>query len=159
MATTTAGRRFVDLYYEDVVVGERMATASHTVTMTDILAFADVTRDHHPLHTDPDYCRKTEIGRPIAHGLFGLSLVEGLKAETKMYENTSIASLGWDKVRFLKPVFPDDTLHVEVTFAAKRESRKPGRGVVIESVRLVNQAGEAVLEGEHTTLLKRRAAA
>lgn len=159
MGESKASAAHVDLCYEDIIVGDQLTTGRHTVTMEHILAFADVTRDHHPLHTDPEYCKSTEFGRPIAHGLFGLSLMEGLKAETKMYENTSIASLGWDKVRFVKPLFAGDTVHVAVTFESKRESRKPGRGVIIESVRLINQNNDVVVEGEHATLLKQRVSA
>ena len=153
MAEPDTMKPSVDLYYEDVVVGDEIETASHTVTQADILGFADVTRDHHPLHTDEAYCRKTAFGRPIAHGLYGLALMGGLQSELRLYEHTSIASLGWDKVRFKAPVFFDDTVHVKMRFTAKRESRKPGRGVVTEWVELVNQRGEVVTEGEHATLL------
>lgn len=147
-----------NLYYEDVVVGSEIDTASHTVTTRDVLTFAEVTRDRHPLHTDEDFCRTTEFGRPIAHGLYGLSLMEGLKSELKLYEHTSIASLGWDKVRFRGPVFPGDTVHVRMRFIDKRGSRRPDRGVVTEMVHLVNQRGEVVTEAEHATLLWRRQA-
>lgn len=148
-----------DLYYEDVVVGAEIETAAHTVSMQDVLTFADVTRDHHPLHTDEDYCRKTQFGKPIAHGLYGLSLIEGLKSELKLYENTSVASLGWDKIRFKGPIFPGDTVHVKMRFIEKRESKKPDRGVVVEAIQLVNQRDEVVTEAEHATLLIRRKAA
>lgn len=150
-------REMVDLYYEDVVLGEGVTTAAHTITMDDILTFAAVTRDRHPLHTDAEYCARTQFGKPIAHGLYGLSLIEGLKAEMKLYENTSIASLGWDKVAFRAPAFPGDTVHVRMTFAAKRPSKDTSRGVVTEKLELVNQDGRVVCEAEHITMLKRRA--
>jgi acyl dehydratase len=146
----------IDLFYEDVEVDDGFETARHTVTDADILAFAEVTRDRHPLHTDPEYCARTQFGRPIAHGLFGLSLMEGLKAETKVYENTSIASLGWDKVRFLKPVFSGDTVHARVRFTHKRPSRSPDRGIITEWVELINQKDEVVISAEHASLLKVR---
>ncbi len=145
-----------DLFYEDVVVGAEISTAPHTVSMQDVLTFADVTRDHHPLHTDEEYCRKTQFGTRIAHGLYGLSLIEGLKSELKLYENTSVASLGWDKIRFRAPIFPGDTVHVKMRFIEKHESRKPDRGVVVEAIQLLNQRDEVVTEAEHTTLLIRR---
>ena len=150
---------FIDLYYEDVTPGDVVLTDSHTVTMENILAFADVTRDRHPLHTDEAYCRKTQFGRVIAHGLYGLSLIEGLKSELKLYENTSIASLGWDKVRFRKPIFVGDTLHVRVLFQAKRESKSGPHGIAVEQTELINQDGDIVVEAEHATMLYRRATA
>jgi acyl dehydratase len=148
---------FIDLYYEDVTPGDVVLTDAHTVTMENILAFADVTRDRHPLHTDEDYCSKTQYGRVIAHGLYGLSLIEGLKSELKLYENTSIASLGWDKVRFRKPIFVGDTLHVKVVFEAKRESKSSPHGIVVEKTELINPDGAVAVEAEHATLLYRRA--
>ena len=142
-----------NLYYEDISIGQEVCTDSHTVTEKDILMFAEVTRDCHPLHTDPEYCKKTKYGKPIAHGLFGLSLIEGLKSETGIYEQTSIASLGWDEVRFLKPIFANATVFAKYIFLKKRKSRQPGRGIVTEKVQLLNQKNDIVIEGSHTTLL------
>lgn len=155
----TQGRAIQGLYFEDVEIGREVQTVSHTVTMDDIAAFANVTRDHHPLHTDVEYCRSMGFDRPIAHGLFGLSLIEGLKSELKLYENTSIASLGWDGVRFLKPIFAGDTVHVKVVFQDKRPSRSGGRGIVVEDIALINQDDVVVTEAKHTTLLVMRGAA
>lgn len=146
----------VDLYFEDVPVGAELVTASHTLGDDDVHAFARLTRDHHPLHTDPDYCRGTPFGRIIAHGLHGLALMEGLKTELRLYENTSIASLGWDRVRFRAPVFPGDTLRVRVRFESKRETRDGARGIVLERLWLLNQRDETVIEAEHSALLKKR---
>ena len=147
-----------DLYYEDVVVGEERVSALHTVTLADIKAFAEITLDDHPLHWDEEFCKSTVYGRPIAHGLYGLSLIEGLKTKMGLYLETSLGSLGWDEVRFLKPIFPDDTVHVKLRFANKRESRKPDRGVVTEQVSLLNQNADVVTEARHATLLLRRSA-
>ena len=97
--------------------------------------------------------KKTKFKKPIAHGLFGLSLIEGLKSETGIYEQTSIASLGWDEVRFLKPIFANDTVFAKYIFIKKRKSQKPGRGIVTEKVQLLNQHNNVVVEGTHTTLL------
>lgn len=156
VSTESNQQRFVNLYFEDINIGQEIWTESHIVTEKDILTFAEVTRDRHPLHTDPEYCKKTEFGKPIAHGLFGLSLMEGLKAESRIYEQTSIGSLGWDEVRFLKPLFADETVHVTFKFMDKRLSRKPGRGVVTEKVKLLRQDKEILIEGLHITLLKCR---
>lgn len=149
------GRVKEDLYYEDVMPGEELESAAHTVTMGDIGAFGDVTHDHHPLHTDAAFARSMGFEQPIAHGLFGLSLMEGLKSEMKLYEHTSIASLGWDRVRFTRPVLAGDTVHVRIRFREKRPSRRGGRGIVVEELKLVNQRGDTVIEADHTTLLLR----
>ncbi|MBO67474.1 MAG: monoamine oxidase [Acidiferrobacteraceae bacterium] len=144
----------VDLYFEDVEIGRKMMTNSHLVTQDAILAFAEITRDRHPLHTDPEYCKNTEYGEPIAHGLFGLSLMEGLKAESRIYEHTSIGSLGWNEVRFVRPLFSGETVHVTFEFTNKRLSRKPGRGIVTENVKLLRENEEILIDAVHVTLLK-----
>ena len=156
MKTNPSSRIPVNMYFEDVKVGQELSTESHFISESDIFTFAKVTRDQHPLHTAPEYCKQTEFGKPIAHGLFGLSLMEGLKAETQIYEQTSIASLGWDKVRFLKPLFADQRVYVVFKFTDKRLSRKPHRGVVTEEVKLMTNDGEILVEGLHITLLKCR---
>lgn len=145
-----------DLYFEDVEIGSTLTTATHAVTADDIARFADLTRDHHPLHTDAAYSRTRGFPGVIAHGLFCLSLMEGLKSELRVYERSSIASLGWDAVRFRKPVVAGDRLTVQIRFLSKRLSRTPGRGVVREALQLVNQDGETVIEAEHASLLVTR---
>jgi acyl dehydratase len=148
-----------DLFFEDIVLGSELASGEHQVTAADIEAFAKVTRDRHPLHLDEDYCRDRGFPAIIAHGLFGLSLMEGLKSEMKLYENTSIASLGWDHVRFKKPVFVGDSLHVLFRFSEKRPSRQAGRGIVVEHLSLINQRGETVIEAEHAALILTKSSA
>ena len=146
-----------DIFFEDVEVGRAFETPTHTVTDDDISALADVTHDHHPLHVDDAFARSMGFPRRIAHGLYGLSLIEGLKTRLKLYEHTSIASLGWDKVRFRRPILAGDEVRVAMSFASKRESSKNDRGIVVETVRLERVAdGAALVEAEHATLLKRR---
>ncbi|MES2533185.1 MAG: MaoC/PaaZ C-terminal domain-containing protein [Pseudomonadota bacterium] len=142
-----------DIYFDDVVVGTTFTTEPHAITAADISHFCDLTRDHHPLHTDADYASSRGFGGVIAHGLYGLALMEGLKTELKLYQNSSIASLGWDRVRFLRPVIAGDTVRVSFEFTEKRASSRPGRGIVIESLRLLNQRDECVIEAQHSALL------
>ncbi|WP_176025945.1 MaoC family dehydratase [Robbsia andropogonis] len=145
-----------DLYYEDVPVGQTISTAPHEITTTDIAAFCTLTRDHHPLHTDAAFAQSKGFNGVIAHGLYGLALMEGLKTELKLYDNSSIASLGWQDVKFVKPVIAGDTVHVRFTFTDKRPTSKPGRGIVNESLELINQRSEVVISATHTSLLSCR---
>ena len=77
---TEAGTAPINLHFEDIELGARFESEAHTVTAADIAAFAEVTRDHHPLHLDPAYAISRGFPTVIAHGLFGLSLMEGLKS-------------------------------------------------------------------------------
>jgi acyl dehydratase len=148
-----------DLYYEDVVLDKEMRSATREITRADIRAFGELTEDSHPLHTDPAYAQSRGFPGLIAHGLYGLSLMEGLKTSLKLYENTSVASLGWDRVRFREPLLAGDVVHVEFRVIGKRLSSSPGRGVLTEDVRLVNQHGAIVIEALHAALVLARGSA
>lgn len=148
-----------NLYWEDVEVGYSVRSNARTITQEDIDTFGDVTGDKHPLHSDVEYCKATVYGRPIAHGLFGVSLMEGLKNQLKLYDRTSLGSLGWDKIRFLKPLFPGDSVHLQITFVNKRETKKTDRGVVWERIELKNQHDETLSDAEHASMLIRRSPA
>ena len=144
------------LYFEDVVPGSRFETAERAITAADIDAFAELTGDHHGIHMDDAAARAAGFPGRIAHGLFGLALMEGIKAPLLMFERSAIASLGWDKVRFLRPILVGDRLRLRVTFTDKRETSRPGRGVVTEFVELLNQRGEVVSSADHALLVARR---
>lgn len=144
----------MSLFYEDVELGARFTTPDHRITEADIADFCRLTRDHHPLHTDAAHARNAGFPGIIAHGLYGLALMEGLKTELHLYDGSSIASLGWDKVRFRAPLLAGDVVHVEMDMTAKRESK--GRGVVTEAVRLIRD-DVVVIDAEHVTLIKMRA--
>jgi acyl dehydratase len=147
------------LYYEDIEVGRAFETRAHEVSDDDLQRFADLTHDHHALHRDDAFARSMGFPRRIAHGLFGLALMEGLKSELGLYETTSVASIGWDEVRFRKAIVSGERVHVRVRLASMRPTRKPGRGVVTEEVELINQDGEVVISASHATLLIMRGAA
>src|SRR5258708_5340344 len=147
-----------NLRYEDIALGAEFETAAHIVTESDIATFADVTHDHHPLHINSGYARSRGFPTVIGHGLFGLSLMEGLKSELKLYEETSVASLGWDEVRFKAPIVAGDRLRVRFRFAEKRPTSNPGRGIVIEALELINQRDEVVTEARHTSMIVTRKA-
>jgi acyl dehydratase len=158
MAMDIASAATINLRYEDLALGAEFESEAHTVTESDIAAFADVTRDHHPLHVDADYAKSRGFPAVIAHGLYGLSLMEGLKSEMKLYEETSVASLGWTDVQFKAPILAGDSLRVRFRFVEKRPTRNPARGIVIEALDLINQRDEVVTAARHTSLILTRAA-
>ena len=155
-ATTVVQNPKENMYYEDFEVGAQFISPSRVIARSDIRQFADVTGDHHPLHTDDEYCKATPFGGIIAHGLFGVALMEGLKNQLRIYDKTGIASLGWDRIRFLRPLFPNDAVHLKITFINKRETRKPDRGILWEKIELINQNNEVLTEAKHTSMIMRR---
>ncbi len=131
---------------QGVSVGDT-ATFEKTVSEQDIVDFARVTGDEQPLHLDDAYAATTRFKRRIAHGMLSAGFISaalGIKLApqaTVVYLNQSL--------RFLRPVFPGDTItaHVEVT-ALDME-----RGFVTCSTECTNQDDISVLTGEATVLL------
>jgi acyl dehydratase len=144
-------------YYEEWNVGESFITPARTVTETDIVLFAGLTGDYHPIHTDEEYSKKYSIyGTRIAHGLFTLSISEGLFFRLGLLDGIAGAALGWNNVKFTKPVLAGDTLYVEIKVIDKRESRsKRGFGIVSLHYSTKNQKGETVMEADRAVLVKK----
>ena len=148
------------LYYEDFTIGMRFEhVLRRTVTEADNLLFSALTHNPAALHLDEEYMKGTEFGTRIVNSCFTLSLMVGVSvADTTL--GTAIANLGWDEVRFPKPVFPGDTLRCETAVHDMRASRsRPGAGIVIFEHRCFNQRDEQVAVCKRTALMKRRAAA
>jgi acyl dehydratase len=143
-------------YFEDLAVGQSWESPARTVTETDIVNFACQTGDFDPLHVDHEFARNTPFGRPIAHGLLGLSWVAGLSSQCPRAATLAFAAIReW---KFLKPVFVGDTLHV-VNEVVDRQAKGRRAGQVVWRRRLVNQAGVVVQEGVFETLVAVRATA
>ena len=143
------------LVYEEVRVGDQFETRKRKITAADIETFARLTGDMNPIHMDAAFSRKTPFGRRIAHGLLGLSLIEGMKAQYGLFEGTAIATLSWT-MDFKRPIFIGDTVHVRLRITRKRSTRRRDRGRLYEAVALWNQRGEIVQQGRHTMMLRRQ---
>ncbi len=143
-------------YYDEIALGEERLTPRVTVTEGHILAYAGVAGDFSPLHLDEEYARTTEFGQRIAHGLMGLSLVDGLKVQSALFQDG--IALGWNW-KFKRPIRIGDTLQARLRIAAMRvPASRPHMGIVHVEVTLLNQRGEVVQEGEHQLMVPRRPA-
>jgi len=142
-------------YFEDYELEEVFESPGRTITETDLVLYAGLSGDYHQVHTDEDYCKgRSVFKKRILHGLFALILVEGLKSRLGHFEGTSLASLEWNW-KFLKPLFIGDTVHVRWHIKEKRETKKPDRGIMIETVQLISQNGDVIGEGDHVIMIQR----
>jgi acyl dehydratase len=144
------------IYFEDLEVGVEVISPARTVTEADIVNFCGVSGDFNILHTDAEFAKKTPFGQRIAHGLLGLSIASGLGARNPGVERQKfIAFLGmtWD---FRNPIFIGDTIHLSQTVSSKRPTKKPGLGVVVYDVKVINQRGEVCQEGQWKTMYMMR---
>ena len=147
----------VDRYWDDANEGDECVSPTYTVTKERILAYADLTGDHTPVHTDEAYARTTPFGTRVAHGLFGLSIADGLKTRSGMRFMPGM-SLGWEW-SFVAPIKLGDTVRVRFRVESKRESKsKPGWGILVLPSELINQRDEVVQRGEHRVMVPRRPA-
>ena len=144
-------------YWDDAKVGDECISPEYEVTGERVMAYADLTGDHTPVHTDEEYAKTTEFGTRVAHGLFGLSIADGLKTISE-YRFLPGMSLGWTW-DFLGPIKLGDKVHVKFRVGMMRESKsKPGWGIVVLPSELINQRGEVVQRGEHRLMVPRRPA-
>lgn len=145
----------MSLYFEDFAVGHKTVTSSRTITEADIVNFAGLSGDFIELHVSEEWARKGPFGRRIAHGLLVLSVSSGLTVQLGQTKDTVIAFYGIDRLRFTKPTFIGDTVHVEKeVIAADRKS--PDRGVITFNTQVLNQNGEPVIVYQDKLMVKAR---
>lgn len=147
------------LYWEDWDIGAEFESPARTVTEADIVMFAGLSGDYNPLHVNEEYCRQhTQFGGRIAHGPLVYAIAAGLLFQLHLYDDTLIAFLGFDSLKFTKPVKPGDTVHARIKVLEKRETSNPERGVMKRELKVLNQRGEVVQEALQAFLLKRKPA-
>ena len=147
-------------YFEDFRVGDRVRTPARTITETDIVLFAALTGDWHPVHTDAEYAKRSTFGERIAHGLLSLAIGSGLmfRAGDRGIPSSTIALSGVEKVRFIAPSKIGDTIHVEGEIAGLT-TIDPERGLITWKHRVINQRGEEILTYTSKLLVGRRLSA
>ncbi len=133
------------LYFEEFSVGQSFDhPIRRTVTETDNVLFTTMTHNPASLHLDAEYMKDTEFGEPLVNSCLTLGLMVGISVNDTTH-GTTVANLGWDEVRFPKPVFHGDTLRIETEVLETRESRsRPDNGIVVFEHRAYNQRDELV---------------
>jgi acyl dehydratase len=145
------------LYYDQFHVGQVFKhPIRRTITEADNVWFSAVTHNPSYLHLDEEYCRsETEFGQRLVNSCFTLALMVGISVGDTVL-GTAVANLGWDEVRFPKPLFHGDTVRVESEVLEMRESRsRPGEGIVIFAHRAFNQKAELVAHCKRSALMRK----
>lgn len=130
-----------------------------TITEADNVWFSALTHNPAALHLDEEYCREhTEFGTRVVNSAFTLGLMVGISVgDTTL--GTTVANLGWDEVRFPKPLFHGDTVHIESEVVGMRESKsRPNEGIVIFEHRAYNQRNELVARCKRSALMLKKPA-
>ncbi len=146
------------LYFDELTVGQLFKhPIRRTITESDNVWFSCITHNPAMLHLDEEYCRaETEFGQRLVNSAFTLGLMVGISVgDTTL--GTAIANLGWDEVRFPKPLFHGDTLRVETEVIELRPSKsRPNAGIVTFLHRAYNQRNELVAHCKRSGLQLRR---
>jgi len=145
------------LFYEEFELGQEFKhDIRRTVTETDNLLFSTMTHNPAAIHIDAEYAKTTEFGKPLMNSAFTLGLMVGVTVgDTTL--GTTVGNLGWDEVRFPRPVFAGDTLHVTSKVIDKRGSKsRPANGIVVFEHAAFNQRDELVAICKRTALMLRR---
>lgn len=147
-------------WFDELEVGQ---TFDHpirrTITETDNVLFTTMTHNPAQLHLDEEYCRtETEFGTRIVNSCYTLSLMVGISVgDTTL--GTAVANLGWDDVRFPKPLFHGDTVRIETEVVDLRDSKsRPDQGIVTFEHRAFNQHGDLVASCKRSGLQRKKPA-
>jgi acyl dehydratase len=142
------------LTFDEFEIGNCYESQARTVTEADVVAFAGLSGDFNPLHTDAEFGKSTPFGERIAHGMLIQAMATGMANWTGVFEGTTLALME-QVIRYKAPIKFGDTVHLQLEVIEKKESSKPDRGVVHFAARIVNQRDEVAQDGEWTLLMKR----
>ena len=145
------------IFYEDATPGSTYETGGIVVTESHVVQFAGLSGDFFDLHMDDTFARELGFPRRVAHGLLGLILIDGLKNRAE-HRFAGIASLSW-QWHFRQPIFIGDRIAGKVTVLSKRRTKRDDRALVTIGLRLANQDGIIVQEGENLLMVRTRSAA
>lgn len=145
------------LYFEEFSVGQVFDhPIRRTVTETDNVLITTLTHNPAALHLDAETMKGTEFGQVLVNSCFTLSLMVGISVNDTTH-GTTVANLGWDEVRFPKPVFVGDTLRIRTEVLDVRESRsRPDNGIVVFEHRAYNQHDDLVGNCKRSALMLKK---
>lgn len=141
-------------FYEEYELDYERTSTGRTITDADIVLHAGQTGDFYPHHMDEEWCKTQPFGARIAHGTLTFSVGIGLGADEL---NPEAMTYGYEKLRFPKPVYINDTLTTTVTIADKYDYPKSPttKGIVVERVVTRKANGDVVLACDHLLLVNK----
>jgi acyl dehydratase len=152
-----ASRILPGKFFEEFAEGEEFITPSRTITETDVVNFAGIAGDYHPLHVDEEYAKKSVHKGRIAHGALVTSIATGLLARLALWESTAVANLGYEW-KFKKAVKLGDTITVKLKISEKKETKNTETGIIQRDIEVLNQHGDIVITGKSAFLVKTKKA-
>jgi len=129
---------------DDIPVGLK-TRLTKTVSESDVYLFAGITGDLDPNHVDEEYCRKTSLGHRVAHGALIVGYTSAASTRVLQDFNRPMVSVGYDRIRFLKPVYFGDTLTIDYEITTIERERER----TVATIEVKNQRDELVMIATH----------
>ena len=142
------------LFFEEYEVGQSITSQGRTVTEADVVAFAALSGDWNPMHTDAEFAANHPFGQRVAHGLLVLSIASGLAIRLGFMEETVLAFRELGEWKFSLPVFFGDTVRVQATVTETKPMPRLGGGLVTLKVQVLNQDDKVVQRGTWGVLVR-----
>lgn len=143
------------LYFEEFEIGAKYVSQGRTITEADVAAFAGLSGDYNPLHTDAKFAATTPFGERIAHGMLTVAISTGMSNWTGIFAGTTIALLE-QNIKYTGAVKFGDTVHLEMEVTGKKETSKPDRGIITLAAKMLNDADQVVVDMTWTLMMKRK---
>lgn len=145
------------LYFEQFSVGQIIEhPIRRTITEADNVLLTTMTHNPAALHLDAEYMKDTEFGKPLVNSCLTLSFMVGISVNDTTH-GTTVANLGWDEVRFPKPLFHGDTIRITTEVLELRDSKsRPDNGIVVFEHKAFNQHDELVGVCKRTALMHKQ---
>lgn len=143
------------LVFEEFEIDAQYESQGRTIGESDVMAFAGLSGDFNPLHTDAEFAKTTPFGERIAHGMLTVAISTGMSNWTGIFAGTTIALME-QNIKYTAGVKLGDTVHLEMKVIEKKETSKPDRGIIKFAAQMLNQRGEVVVDMIWTLMMKRR---
>jgi acyl dehydratase len=154
MTTNASSNPARGLYFEELNEGEVFHSDTRMIAEADIVDFARVSGDDNPVHTDPEYAKRTVFRGCVAHGALSIAVATGLGWRTGIFKET-LQAIVENNAKLVLAVRAGDVLRLELEVAHREESPTAKRGLVKLLTRLVNQNDAVVVSGNWLCLFKR----
>lgn len=133
-------------WFSEFAVGQVFESGSRVVTEADVMAFADLSGDHNPLHVDDAFAKTTPFGQRVAHGMLAASISTGQGQDTGIFEGTTLALME-QRFAYKAPLFFGESIRLRLAVTSVAPSSKGGKGVVTFAADVLKGDATVVVEG------------